>query len=282
MTEVIKEFPYLDKGYVRLLMVSGSDDLIAKAARTSYGEDEYEDYDKNKGLISYLYEHRHTSPFEMPNITVQIKLPIFIMRQLVRHRTARLNEQSARYKPMSRDYWKPSLERLGGVSKTHKQGTGALLPLGTRVACLEVIERASERALADYELLVRNGLALEVARVIMPVNFYTTTVWQIDINNGLKFLTLRSHEGAQQEIADFAAILEDIIKEYFPMTYDAYVNHNKQAVQFSRDEISIVKSYIAQRLATGEFESIEDYITSLPDISKRKKMDLIAKFNKEE
>jgi thymidylate synthase (FAD) len=278
MTDVIKEYPYLDKGYVRLLSVGGNDELICKAARTSYGEDEYESYDENNRLISYLYEHRHTSPFEMPNITLQIKLPIFVMRQLVRHRTARLNEASARYKEMCKDFWVPPITRLGGISKTHKQGTGALLPQGTREGCLEIIRTSSERSLRAYELLIDAGLSLEVARVVIPVNFYTTTVWQIDLNNGLKLLALRSHKGAQEEIQQFAAIVEDIIKDNFPMVYDAYIKHNKKAAQLSGEEIEIIAMYITACAKSAT--NFNDFIMGISSISKRKKIDLIEKFNK--
>lgn len=240
---VLKEFPYLDKGYVKLLNVTGTDETIVLAARTSYGTPEaYEEDKKNTGLISYLREHHHTSCFELCNVTIQIKLPLFTAAQVDRHRTARQNQLSGRYTQLPRDYWVPSKKRIGSKSHTHKQGTGEPLSDEKAQRVIDIIEQHSKACLEAYDELLALEVSNEIARSVLAVNFYTVKVWQMDLNNLMKFITLRSHSTAQDEIVEMANILANIMEEYFPATWASYVNHIRESATFSKEEMAIIGS----------------------------------------
>jgi thymidylate synthase (FAD) len=281
--KVLEEYPYLNEGYVRLINVCGNDEVIVMAARTSYGDpNAYEEPHKNEGLIMNLMEHQHTSPFELCNITLQIQLPLFVNAQLKRHRTARQNEMSARYRDMIKKFWIPSLGRIGIKSKTHKQGTGALLPEDDQLKAIEIMKASYEEAWNNYQLLLTMGVANEIARAVLPVGIYTIVVWQLDLNNLFKFTTLRLHPGAQQEISDLAEIIAKVLEKNFPVAWKAYMRHIRNGVKFSQEEYEALVELIA---CSGVYEdkktdAIIESVTSPRGFSKRKTMDFKDKIIK--
>lgn len=281
--KVLEEYPYLNEGYVRLLNVCGNDEVIVMAARTSYGDpNAYEAPEKNEGLIMNLMEHQHTSPFELCNITIQIQLPLFVNAQLKRHRTARQNEMSARYRDMMKKFWLPRVGRIGVKSKTHKQGTGALLPEDEQLQAIEAMKDSYERSWSSYQNLLTMGVANEIARAVLPVGIYTIVVWQLDLNNLFKFTTLRLHPGAQEEISDLAEIIAKILEKNFPVAWKAYMRHIRNGVKFSQEEYEALVDLLAQ---SGVYEpektdKMIDEVTSPRGFSKRKTMDFKDKIIK--
>lgn len=237
-------FKYLNKGFIEVLEVSGTDTDIALAARTSYNEDEYEDPSRNNSLIDYLVRHKHTSPIEFPSITFKIKMPIFVMRQHIRHRTASINEVSLRYITHDGDYWVPSINEVRNQSKSNKQGSEGVASEEDALQFIKVITDVSDNCWNSYNSMVSLGIAKEQCRAMLPVNFYTTCVWQMDLHNLLHYLKLRTGSHAQREIVEMAEIVENVVKEHFPVTYRSWMNHVKNAVTFSSDEFSLLKEYM--------------------------------------
>ena len=199
-----EEYPVLDKGFVRLVDYLGGDERIAQAARVSYGEGT-KTYRESKGLIDYLLRNDHTSPFEQVNFTFHLKMPIFIARQWIRHRTAKINEISGRYSVMKNEFYLPSGENIAEQSESNKQGrkdTPVSPELQTRV--VEVLKKDQQTLYATYEDFLENGLARELARVNLPLSLYTEFYWQMDLHNLFHFLRLRMHPHAQAEIRFYA------------------------------------------------------------------------------
>ena len=241
---------YLDHGFVELVDVLGDDNSIANAARTSYLNTQEKTDEENARLVSYLVEHNHTSPLEMAEMVFRIKMPIFVMRQHIRHRTANVNEQSLRYVVSDGDYYLPPVKRFKTSHKTNKQGSGDVMEEHIALTCQELIKDISDRAWASYNLLVKAGLSKEVSRMVLPVNFYTTCVWKMDLNNLLKYLSLRNDPHAQEEIQELAQIIEKMVEKKFPAVYSSYIKHKKDSLSFSAEEQEILKEYFS--LSTEE------------------------------
>ena len=212
--------PVLDHGFVRVVDYMGDDSAVVQAARVSYGKGTKK-VSEDAGLINYLLRHRHTTPFEMCEIKYHVKLPIFVARQWIRHRTASVNEYSARYSILDNEFYLPAPEHLAAQSATNRQGRGALVEGDQAHEVLDLLRADAERAYRDYEWLLnadetgtaidpsRDGLARELARMNLSLNFYTQWYWKTDLHNLMHFLSLRADSHAQYEIRAYADVMLD-------------------------------------------------------------------------
>ncbi len=230
----------LDHGFVRLVDVMGDDKAIVQAARVSYG-DGVKTVSEDRGLIRYLMRKRHTSPFEMAEFKFHVKMPIFVARQWARHRTASMNEVSARYSVMKDEFYQPNEAR--SQSTKNKQGSEAG-PADLDSWFNGRTSWISEVAFEAYSAFIKAGISRELARVILPLNLYTEFYWKIDLHNLLHFLHLRMDEHAQEEIRVFADAIAGIVKERFPLAWDAFEDYVLYAHTFSRQEMEIIKRYM--------------------------------------
>lgn len=231
-----KEIKVLDKGFVRLVDYMGDDQRIVQAARVSYGEGT-KSYRQDKGLINYLLRHEHTSPFEQVVLTFHCKMPIFIARQWVRHRTARLNEISGRYSIMKDEFYIPAPEQMKGQSDDNKQArSDDALPDADVEQMLAEMEADQRKIYEHYEGMIEKGLAREIARGNLPLSLYTEWYWQIDLHNCFRFLHLRMDSHAQFEIQEYARAIAECVKAVTPMAYEAFEEHILGSVKFSRAE----------------------------------------------
>jgi thymidylate synthase (FAD) len=236
-----KEFPVLDKGFVRLVDYLGSDERVVQAARVSYGAGT-KSYREDAALIDYLLRNEHTSPFEQVVLTFHIKLPIFVARQMIRHRTARLNEISGRYSVMKDDFYVPAPEDVALQSSDNKQGR-AEEPLAPEAAeaVRDLLALGQKEAYDDYLRLVNQGLARELARINLPLSLYTEWYWQIDLHNLFHFLKLRLDAHAQKEIREYARVMFDITKKVAPRCCESFERHILGGVRFSQEELIELK-----------------------------------------
>lgn len=247
-----KEFKVLDKGFVRLVDYLGGDDRIVQAARVSYGEGT-KSYREDAGLIDYLLRHEHTSPFEQVLLTFHVKLPIFVARQWIRHRTARVNEVSGRYSIMKDDFYVPAPADLAAQSADNKQGRcDEALESAQAERVMELLEQGQKAAYGDYSHLVEGGLAREIARINLPLSLYTEWYWQIDLHNLFRFLMLRLDAHAQKEIRLYAAAMLDITRAVAPRATESFERHTLSAVRFSGAEMDELKRLLAGRFSTDD------------------------------
>jgi thymidylate synthase (FAD) len=239
-----KEFPVLDKGFVRLVDYLGSDQRIVQAARVSYGEGT-KSYRQDAGLIDYLLRHDHTSPFEQVVLTFHAKMPVFVARQWIRHRTARLNEISGRYSVMKDEFYVPAAEDVSEQSEDNKQGRaeGPADP-GLQESVRSRLADGQESAYADYTALLEDGVARELARVNLPLSLYTEWYWQIDLHNLFRFLRLRMDLHAQREIRAYATTIFEITQRVCPAACASFENHILGSVSFSAAEWGVVQGML--------------------------------------
>lgn len=226
--------PVLDKGFVRLVDYMGGDERIVQAARVSYGSGT-KSYRQDRGLIHYLLRNEHTSPFEQVQLTFHTKMPIFVARQWVRHRTARLNEISGRYSVMKDEFYVPGSDQMRGQSENNKQArSDEVLPGATDM----ITEMQADQALVykHYEGMLEQGLAREIARNNLPLSLYTEWYWQIDLHNLFHFLHLRMDSHAQYEIRVYAEAMAKCAQAVAPLAYEAFEEHKLNALKFSRSE----------------------------------------------
>ncbi len=239
-----KEFNVLDKGFVRLVDYLGGDDRIVQAARVSYGEGT-KTVRENKALIDYLISHEHTSPFEQVVLTFHCKMPIFVARQWIRHRTARLNEISGRYSVMEDEFYTPEKEQVLFQSKSNRQGRDIEeVPEHLKIKVLDTLINGQTTAYDDYQKLIDTGIARELSRINLPLSLYTQWYWQIDLSNLFHFLKLRMDYHAQWEIRQYANVMAEITKAVAPMAYDAFETHVLNSVTFSGQELEALKLQI--------------------------------------
>ncbi|MCH7472505.1 FAD-dependent thymidylate synthase, partial [bacterium] len=303
-----KRIPVLDKGFVRLVDYLGGDARIVQSARVSYGEGT-RTVREDKGLIHYLYRNAHTSPFEQVQLTFHCKLPIFVARQWVRHRTARLNELSGRYSVMRDEFYLPDQNVIRYQSKMNKQGRmekrkgehGSLFVLPSsksvkgrkekaRLArsetvvayavdkrILEILKTEQEQAYCDYEEMLGYGIARELARINLPLSLYTEWYWQIDLNNLFHFLKLRLDPHAQYEIHEYAKALAMCAQAVAPLAYEAFEEYGLQGVRFSRREMIVLR----KMLKRGGFSEETD-ISALTKMKGRKREEFIGKIWRKE
>ena len=258
-----KPIPVLDHGFVRVIDYMGDDAAIVQAARVSYGKGTKKVSD-DSGLINYLLRHHHTTPFEMCEIKYHVKVPIFIARQWIRHRTANVNEYSARYSVLDREFYIPSVEQLAMQSKQNHQGRGALLKGEEAQHVLDLLKEDATRNYDHYvEMLnedpdgdiideARGGLARELARMNLTLNMYTQWYWKIDLHNLLHFLSLRADAHAQYEIRVYADAMLETVERWVPIAYKAFVQYRVGGISLSAAALKIIKNMLAGKSVSQE------------------------------
>ncbi len=248
-----KEIPVLDHGFIRVIDYMGTDSSIVQAARVSYGAGTKK-VNEDKGLINYLMRHGHTTPFEMCEIKLHVKLPIFVMRHWVRHRTANINEYSARYSVLSNEFYIPELDKIATQSTTNKQGrSDEQMSQEYKTEIVDTLADFCGQAYEKYSHMLNDlGLTRELARAILPVNVYTEMYWKIDLHNLFHFLRLRADSHAQYEIQCYANTILDIVKRWVPFAYDAFMNYSKNAVKVSKKCIDLNKRILLGESITQE------------------------------
>lgn len=240
-----KEYKVLDKGFVRLVDYLGDDSRIVSSARVSYGNGT-KSYREDKGLINYLLRNEHTSPFEQVSFTFHIKMPIFVARQWIRHRTAKVNEISGRYSILKDEYYVPDLDKLNIQSIDNKQGRSKDLvqnPEAVRALIIKQQEESTKR----YKELLDTGLAREIARINLPLSIYTEWYWTMDLHNLLHFLKLRLDNHAQYEIRVYAQTILDIVSKICPITVDAFENHIRESIKLNKVELDAIKALLKNK-----------------------------------
>ena len=240
-----QEIPVLDKGFVRLVDYLGGDARIVQAARVSYG-DGTKSVREDASLIHYLMRHQHTSPFEQVILTFHAKMPIFVARQWIRHRTARLNEISGRYSVMKDEFYLPAPETVRRQSATNKQGRDDE-PIDRELAqkVIDLLRAEQESTFKNYEGMIESDIARELARINLPLSLYTEWYWQIDLHNLLHFIHLRADAHAQYEIRLYADALARCAKAVAPAAYDAFEEYVQYARTFSRTEMNALNAMLA-------------------------------------
>ncbi len=248
--------PVLDHGFVRVVDYMGDDAAIVQAARVSYGRGTRR-VSEDQGLINYLMRHRHTTPFEMCEIKYHVKLPIFVARQWIRHRTANVNEYSARYSVLDNEFYTPAVEHLAAQTKTNRQGRGEVLEGATAQRVLDLLREDAERAYAGYSELLnedasgapldpaRPGLSRELARLNLTLGFYTQWYWKTDLHNLMHFLSLRADSHAQYEIRAYAEIMLDTLRRWVPMTHAAFLEYRMNAATISAAGLAVIRRLLA-------------------------------------
>ncbi len=237
--------PLLDHGFVRVIDYMGDDAAVVQAARVSYGRGTRK-VSEDAGLIRYLMRHHHTTPFEMCEIKFHVKLPIFVARQWIRHRTANVNEYSARYSILDREFYIPAPEHLALQSTTNRQGRGAVLEGDAAAAVLALLRSDAARSHDDYTtLLETHGLARELARINLTLNSYTQWYWKSDLYNLLHFLALRSDAHAQYEIRVYAEAMLAMAQAWVPQTVAAFRDYRLGAVTFSAGMLAVLRRMLA-------------------------------------
>ena len=239
----------LDHGFVRVVDYMGDDSSVVQAARVSRGEGK-KSPDEDRALIRYLMRHGHTSPFEMCEIKVHVRLPIFVARQWVRHRTASINEFSGRYSVLSPDFYLPEPGAVGRQSPSMRQGRGEALESAGADSVRAAIGSASKAAYATYQQLLgegsaETGVAKELARAVLPLNHYTEWYWKIDLRNLLHFLDLRLRPDAQLEIREYARAIARIVQGWVPVTFEAFVDYKLDAVSLSKPAVALLRRSLA-------------------------------------
>ena len=240
-----KEFPVLDKGFVRLVDYMGGDDRIVQSARVSYGSGT-KSFREDKGLINYLLRNDHTSPFEQVVFTFHTKMPIFVARQWVRHRTARVNEISGRYSVMKNDFYLPSAEDIAFQSSDNKQGRSEEeIPAELKTKVREMLEAEQNKVYENYTSLLEENVARELARINLPLSLYTEWYWQMDLKNMFHFLKLRMDEHAQMEIRVYADEIHKLVSKVCPIAMEAFDNHIRGSVRFSAAELDALNKVMS-------------------------------------
>jgi len=239
-----KEFKVLDKGFVRLVDYMGGDERVVQSARVSYGKGT-KTVREDKALIDYLMRNRHTSPFEQVVLTFHCKMPIFVARQWIRHRTARVNEISGRYSVLENEFYLPDKGQVRLQSKINRQGrSDEEVPPELQEEVLRILIEGQRRAYQDYEELIEKDIARELARINLPLSLYTQWYWQIDLHNLFHFLELRLDYHAQWEIRQYAKVIAEITKKVAPVSYEAFEKHVLNAVRFSGEELKALKNML--------------------------------------
>ena len=253
----------LDHGFIRVVDYMGEDSSIVQAARVSYGKGTKK-VSTDSGLIKYLMRHRHTTPFEMCEIKYHVKLPIFVARQWIRHRTANVNEYSARYSILDKEFYLPSKEHLAAQSKNNRQGRGNLINGKQADAILDMLKQDAERTYKNYEEMLnerfdgttidesKDGLARELARMNLTLNTYTQWYWKTDLLNLLNFLNLRADNHAQYEIRTYADAMLKTVKKWVPIAYEAFVDYRVGGLELSSKSKLVIEKMIKRQACNFE------------------------------
>jgi thymidylate synthase (FAD) len=257
LEEILYEaMPVLDRGFVRVIDYMGDDGAVVQAARVSYGRGTRR-VSEDRGLINYLMRHRHTTPFEMCEIKYHVKLPIFVARQWIRHRTANVNEYSARYSILDNEFYIPAPEHLAAQATVNRQGRGDVLEGAAARHVLDLLREDAERAYAGYiEMLNENetgaprdpawpGLARELARMNLSLNFYTQWYWKTDLHNLMHFLSLRADPHAQYEIRAYADAMLEAMRCWVPLAHAAFLEYRMNAATISATGLAVLRRMLA-------------------------------------
>lgn len=246
----------LDHGFVRVIDYMGDDSAIVQAARVSYGKGT-KSKNNDRGLIRYLMRHRHTTPFEMCEVKLHVKMPIFVARQWVRHRTANINEYSARYSILDKEFYLPDPSQLAEQSNSNKQGREKLLSSEQAAAVLDILRRDASACYDTYSGLINDDgtgervdpgapqVARELARINLGMGYYTQWYWKIDLHNLFHFLSLRAHSHAQYEIRVYADAIAEMVKDWVPFAYEAFEDYRAGAAHFSKQEVEVIKAALS-------------------------------------
>ena len=252
---LFKALPVLDQGFIRVIDYMGDDAAVVQAARVSYGRGTRK-VSEDQGLINYLMRHRHTTPFEMCEIKYHVKLPIFVARQWIRHRTANVNEYSARFSILDNEFYLPVAENLATQTTTNGQGRGVTLKPADAQHVIDLLREDAGRAYRGYVELLnedaagvpidpsRPGLARELARMNLSLNFYTQWYWKTDLHNLMHFLSLRADPHAQYEIRAYAAAMLGTLERWVPMTYAAFLEYRMNAALISATGLAVIRRMI--------------------------------------
>ncbi|ESW98090.1 FAD-dependent thymidylate synthase [Mesorhizobium sp. LSJC265A00] len=262
LEEILFEvLPVLDHGFVRVVDYMGDDSAIVQAARVSYGRGTKQ-VSEDSNLINYLLRHWHTTPFEMAEIKLHVKMPIFVARQWIRHRMANVNEYSARYSILDREFYVPATEQLAAQSVQNRQGRGEVVGAEEAKHVLRILTEDAERNYDHYLDLLnhdedgkrldegRQGLARELARMNLTLNFYTQWYWKTDLHNLMNFLRLRADPHAQYEIRAYAEVILDVMRKWVPLTYEAFREHRLEAATFSGQAMRALLRMLAGETVT--------------------------------
>lgn len=251
-------FPVLDHGFIRVVDYLGNDEAIVQAARVSYGAGT-KHIQGDRGLIRYLMRHWHSTPFEMCEIKLHVKLPVFVARQWIRHRTANVNEYSARYSILDREFYIPEAEHLAVQSTDNKQGRGEVLSPEQAREVQQWLLREANSAYDAYLDVIKPvedgghyGLARELARMNLPTNIYTQWYWKTDLHNLFHFLRLRADPHAQYEIRVYAEAIYEAVKQWVPLAAEAFEDYRLGAEQFSKQEMDVIRNLLASQLGAGD------------------------------
>jgi thymidylate synthase (FAD) len=248
--------PLLDHGFVRVVDYMGDDAAIVQAARVSYGRGTRKVSD-DRGLIRYLMRHYHSTPFEMCEIKYHVKLPIFVARQWIRHRTANVNEYSARYSVLDKEFYIPAQEQLAAQSSSNRQGRGDTLTGDEAAQVLDLLKSDAEQTYRNYAWMLnegengepadadRSGLARELARINLTLNTYTQWYWKTDLHNLMNFLRLRADPHAQYEIRVYADAMIDTLDAWTPLAAEAFREYRLGSAQLSATGLAVVKRMLA-------------------------------------
>ncbi|MFP4360008.1 MAG: FAD-dependent thymidylate synthase [Alphaproteobacteria bacterium] len=251
-------FLVLDHGFVRVVDYMGDDAAVVQAARVSYGSGT-KSVRSDAGLIRYLMRHRHSTPFEMCEIKLHVKLPIFVARQWIRHRTANVNEYSARYSILDREFYVPPVDAVAEQSASNRQGRGEALAPDAAQAARARMRDAAQDAFDLYDHLLGGEaadvptVARELARAVLPLSTYTQWYWKIDLHNLLHFVALRADPHAQAEIRAYAAVLLDLVERWVPVTAAAFRDYRLEGASLSRGQLEVIR-----RRLRGETVSAEE------------------------
>lgn len=270
-------FSVLDHGFVRVVDYMGNEDAIVQSARVSYGEGT-KTVSTDRGLLRYLMKHWHTTPYEMCEIKLHVKLPVFVARQWIRHRTANVNEISARYSILDREFYIPENENILPQSKSNKQGREGELPLAYRDSVRQTLDQISHMSYEYYQELLHGwpwfyedgtqkpghvdpddpgphtaeqGIARELARMALTPNVYTQWYWKVDLHNLLHFLRLRADPHAQFEIRAYANVICDLMEGWVPNVWEAFENYQMKATTLSWAEMELLREFIAPHVEMG-------------------------------
>ena len=261
----------LDHGFIRVIDYMGNDASIVQAARVSYGEGTKKSRD-DKSLIFYLMRHWHSTPFEMCEVKFHVKLPVFVARQWIRHRTANVNEYSARYSILDKEFYIPKFENLASQSSSNNQGRGEKLDEEEASRVIEILKNDSLKNYENYEEMLsqdnKKGLARELARMNLPTNIYTQWYWKTDLHNLFNFIRLRNDKHAQYEIRVYAEIISEIVEKWVPKAFKAFLDYQMNSIHLSRQAIDCLK-----RKLQGETVSFEK-----SDMSKREWNEFLEHF----
>ena len=247
--------PVLDHGFIRVIDYMGDDAAICQAARVSYGRGT-KSVTNDEGLIRYLMRHWHSTPFEMCEVKLHVKLPVFVARQWIRHRTANVNEYSGRYSILDREFYIPAPEHLAAQSVVNNQGRGDILGADESARVLEILKSDAMRTYDNYEAMIsqegQQGLARELARMNLPANIYTQWYWKVDLHNLFHFLRLRADAHAQYEIRVYAEAICNVVADWVPLAYAAFADYRMGGVQFSAKALDCVRRMVKGEAVTQE------------------------------